>query len=66
MAIISSLNSRSALLSNFEVYQFLEDLCKNDNKKNRRKQAHLANIVYDVSTCIFFILKFLLEFLTLY
>ena len=47
------INSRSVILSNCEVYNFLQELCEGDKQKGKRSliktQTHLANIAFDVS-----------------
>lgn len=43
-------NSKGAILSNWEVYGLLQDLCQQDGKGRRslaKTQTHLANIAYD-------------------
>ncbi|XP_076066696.1 RNA polymerase III subunit I isoform X2 [Oratosquilla oratoria] len=44
------INSKSAVLSNFEVYSLLQDLSQRDSKGPRsltKTQMHLANIAFD-------------------
>lgn len=47
-----SVNSKGAVLSNYEVYTLLQEVCQQGSKGKRnitKTQAHLANIAFDVS-----------------
>lgn len=50
LCVCFSVNSKGALLSNYEVYTLLQEVCQQGNKGKRninKTQTHLANIAFD-------------------
>lgn len=49
--VLSRVNSKGAVLSNYEVYTLLQEVCQQGSKGKRsitKTQTHLANIAFDV------------------